>query len=116
MPLFGADSSPKIRFQAHLQDNVGTVRNATIWNSAAREVLQKNGSDIAARWEGCAEENGSDTFLEAMNKGHGSTYEFQCELCVWETNQKNKVVQVNVNSAMHVEIVDDEGADANCSR
>ena len=95
-PFFGSDDNPQLKYKQKLCDDHG-VFEATIWNAAARELVQNTGTGINALWEGCETESGQDRFLEEMNKRCKENFTFVIELKVWTPSSGKVFPQLNVN-------------------
>ena len=97
-PIFEKDGVAKVRFPADLVDGSGTLKRATVWDNAAREMLKVNGSGLLALWEGCDEAGGEEVFLRTMNAAKDTDYDFVLEVALRKWMAKY-TFQINVNAA-----------------
>ena len=99
VPYYGNDDKPKIKYTVTLADEHGEIPYATVWNEAARTILQRTGIEVVALWENCGEPDGKRSFIDAVNGNADKDMEFTCEISAWKNNGGKFVPQLNVNRA-----------------
>ena len=97
-PTFERNGMVKMRFQADVVDARGTLRQVTVWDAAARVLLQLTGADLQALWADCEEMEGQAAFLRAMNTSEDVDYDLVVEVVLREWKGKYSY-HVNVIAA-----------------
>ena len=100
-PTFEKNGIVKIRFLAGVNDICGSLQQVTVWDGAAREMLENDGSGLMALWSECDEPEGQTTLLEAMNKAKDTGYGFVLEV-VFREWKGQYTYQINMNAAVAV--------------
>ena len=100
-PTFEKNGIVRIRFLADVNDICGSLQRVTVWDAAAREMLKTDGSRLMALWRQCDQEDGRNTFLEAMNKAKDTVYDFVVEVVLHEWKGKY-TYRIDINRARTV--------------
>jgi hypothetical protein len=101
-PTYERNGLPKIRFQADCADENGTLRYVTVWDTAARELLQVTGAALIDLWAACENEGGIEAFLERMNRATDTEYEFLLEVSIREWKGAYSY-QISINNATEID-------------
>ena len=101
-PTYDRNGIVKIRFQADCADRNGTLKSVTVWDTAARQLLQVNGTSLIALWEACENEGGTEAFLQQMNFAEGKEYQFLLEVSIREWQGKCSY-QISVTNATEID-------------
>ena len=92
----------QIRFQTDCVDGKGTLKYVTVWDTAARQLLQVNGTSLSQLWEACEEGDGTVAFLEPMRVFKDKEYVFLLEVAIREWKGKHSY-QISMSSATEAE-------------
>ena len=87
-----------MRFRADVADCHGMLKEVTVWDAAAREMLKVNGNSLLALWEECETQEGQTAFLNTMNSAKAKNYDLVLEITLREWKGKFSY-QINVNAA-----------------
>ena len=105
-PTYEKNGIPKIRFQADCADRHGMLKYVTVWDTAARQLLQVNGTGLLELWGECEDEGGIAAFLEQMNLFKDKEYEFLLEVSIREWKGKY-TYQIGVTNATEIDAKSD---------
>ena len=113
-PFFGSAMGPTFRMKGTLRDGQGCLRDVTIWQDAARELFEMDGSTLFGMCEACEDPDTQEAFLHVLNNNADKEFKFFCTLRLWTSSagsssastqgsRTNKVfVHVNIDAAYAV--------------
>ena len=101
-PTYERNGQQQNRFQADCVEGKGTLKYVTVWDTAARQLLQVNGTSLSQLWEACEESDGTVAFLERTNISKDTEYVFLLEVTIREWKGKQSY-QISMSSASEAE-------------